>query len=880
MGFTEGAPASVSPNGPPVPRSFLGYLRSFGPGFVVVLTWLGAGDVVDMAVAGANYGYALMWVLVVAVFMRFVFVSLVARYQLCNQWGEGVLDGLARLHPAYAPVIFAATVVMGHVYESYMTVGAGEACRNLFRAGETWQWALFLNGAALLLVFRPAYPRLERVFKLFLGLLAVSFLGSAFWVGFNPAGLVQGLFRFEMPGARGRFEPWLVAVAMIGAVGGSLMNLAYPYFLEAKGWRGPRYRKVQLYDLLLAMAVMVVLNLAVWTLGAELLYPDREIRELDDLPRLLSAVLGEGGRVLFYLGIFAAVYTSVLGHAAGLACMGSHAWLRWRAGRGALGSDYREGPLYRGLVVWCLVSPLVWTLPGMPDFVTLTLVANGAQVVLVPLLAGGLWWITASPRCIGPEHCNRWWENLVMAVLFALALYGAGSAVASISRWLVPPSGLRQGLVDREGLAGPGPLRGPRRLGVRPERVGGGEAQGEEPHRAEVEAAGGDVALPHPGLPPAEADAQPARLVEGPRSLDRAADHRGERAAHLGRRDLGGELAEEGHLGEEVEGPEAVGERAPDRGERPFRRDEPLEDGRVAAGPGEGGGPHGLPGRRGRPAGLEHVEEHRVDHEAVVVVPVEGGTVAVDPVALVPLGVLAQGVVHPERVPPRPQPGEGGLHRRREEEPVVEGRLDGPGRLEGPHEVGAHPRIEGGDEGPGGAEEGLAEERRVHEGLALPGEVQVVGRGGVHRVGEGAPGEVGAGGADAPLRPVVALELEPGREAREQAAEGLEVGHRGAARPRRLFHRHSGPEGARREVLEDGLGQPARDPDPVLAIGGGPGRVRPRLRPRGRGDDGARGGSQESSASGPRGVVQGALRECPSLYPLPARGTTGRPLLQ
>ena len=87
----------------PIPRTFLQYLRSTGPGLVVVLTWLGAGDIVDMGVAGGNYGYALMWVLVLAVVMRFLFVSLIAKYQLCNQRGERVLDGLTRLHPWYAP---------------------------------------------------------------------------------------------------------------------------------------------------------------------------------------------------------------------------------------------------------------------------------------------------------------------------------------------------------------------------------------------------------------------------------------------------------------------------------------------------------------------------------------------------------------------------------------------------------------------------------------------------------------------------------------------------------------------------------------------------------------------------------------------------------
>lgn len=114
---------SPRPVGPPVPRSLLAYLRSFGPGIVIVLTWLGAGDVVDMGTAGANYGYALLWVFVVAILFRFVFVSLIARYHLCNQHGEGVLDGLVRLHPAYAPVLFVAAVAMSHVYGSYMTRG-------------------------------------------------------------------------------------------------------------------------------------------------------------------------------------------------------------------------------------------------------------------------------------------------------------------------------------------------------------------------------------------------------------------------------------------------------------------------------------------------------------------------------------------------------------------------------------------------------------------------------------------------------------------------------------------------------------------------------------------------------------------------------------
>src|SRR5690606_2804135 len=107
------------------------------------------------------------------------------RYQLCNQHGENVLDGLVRFSPIYAPLLFIGAIGMGHVYESYMTVGTGETLRNMTGLGQTWMWAILCNAVAYVLVVRGSYAPLELMFKLFLGLLSISFIGSALWVGFS-----------------------------------------------------------------------------------------------------------------------------------------------------------------------------------------------------------------------------------------------------------------------------------------------------------------------------------------------------------------------------------------------------------------------------------------------------------------------------------------------------------------------------------------------------------------------------------------------------------------------------------------------------------------------------------------------------------------------
>lgn len=432
---SETPPAAVAGAAPPIPATFWGYVRSFGPGFVAVLTWLGAGDIVSAGVAGGNYGYALMWAMVVALLVRYVFVSLIARYQLCNPRGEGVLDGLVRLNRLYAPFLFLAVLFWGHLSTCYMLAGIGEISTSITGVGAGWMWQLLWVAVALALVFRPVYARAESVFKFFVAVLAVSLLGCAAWVGLQPMGLVRGIFAFEIPPQQGPFGAVLVAVGMIGAVGGSLVNLVYPYFLEQKGWIGPAYRRVQNYDFLVAVVVMIVFNLAVWTLGAQLVHgTGRTIATVDDLAGLLGGVLGGGGRILFLVGVFAAVFTSIVGAAMGLSCLATHAWILWREPSRPTRIDFRTHRVYRFLVLWILISPLVWM--GRAEFISLTILANSVTVVMIPALAGGLWWITASSGFMGAQLRNRWWENVVMAVLFVLALYGAFEAVQSILQQL------------------------------------------------------------------------------------------------------------------------------------------------------------------------------------------------------------------------------------------------------------------------------------------------------------------------------------------------------------------------------------------------------------------------------------------------------------
>jgi Mn2+/Fe2+ NRAMP family transporter len=422
---------------PDIPTTFWQYLRSFGPGFVVVLTWLGSGDIISAGISGGNYGYALMWAMVVAILMRFFFVTTIAKYQLCNQHGEHLLDGLARLHRWYLPLLLAVIVILGHIQSTYMLVGVSEISVELTGVDATWLWAFMWIIVSLFLILKPIYSHIEWVFKVFIIILSLSLVGTAIWVGPDVIEILKGTLAFKLPDQKGPFSAIIVTMGMIGAVGGSLMNLVYPYFLEQKGWTGPKYRRVQTYDFVLAIVVMIIFNLAVWTLGAELVHTSgKSIETLDDLTLLLSIVLGPYGRYLFLIGVFAAVYTSLLGHGLGLGYLASHVYLKWRSGKSDSTKNYRSHPMYKLIAVWIIASPIVWILAGNVDFISLTLLANALVALLIPALAGGLWWITASAKYIGPEYQNRWWENLLMGLIFALSLWVTLQSAQSVLRMI------------------------------------------------------------------------------------------------------------------------------------------------------------------------------------------------------------------------------------------------------------------------------------------------------------------------------------------------------------------------------------------------------------------------------------------------------------
>jgi Mn2+/Fe2+ NRAMP family transporter len=419
----------------PPANNFLAYIRAFGPGIVVALSWVGTGDLIDNSVAGGNYGYALLWVLPLSLVFRFVFVNALAKYPLYNvQQDPSIVRGIARTHPAFGWLMLVSFVLYTHILLAFTLSGVGVALEGLFGGLPTFWWAVIGAISVFTVTLKGAYQLIERIFKVILALMVLTFVVGIALVGINWGELVKG-FAFELPPQQGLFDSGLVASSLVLATLGSITSLFYPEFLREKGWITPAHRKVQQYDLLFGTVVVVFLGVAVWAMGAEVLYGRQGVSEAGDIADALGTAVGPAGPYIFYLGLLGAAWTTVAGSLFALAKMAVEALHVVRPGRQERYQGNRTAdPAYRWVIVWGLIAVL-WSLPHAPGFVALVVVSHVLTSPFLLLIVIALIAMLNRSDIMG-KYTNTWKENtglgLVLLFVAIAAVQGIGQAVGEL----------------------------------------------------------------------------------------------------------------------------------------------------------------------------------------------------------------------------------------------------------------------------------------------------------------------------------------------------------------------------------------------------------------------------------------------------------------
>jgi Mn2+/Fe2+ NRAMP family transporter len=446
------APAPTT--GAAIPTTFAGYLKGMGPGIVVVMSWLGTGDFIGASVAGSNYGYALIWTLLIAVMSRYFIVSAIAKYQLCNQVGDKtILDGFRRVWQGFPLYLGVTTCMLGFVYCCFLYIATGTALSELVgMVMPLGPWGPFLGALvslalAIWIVTRGNQQMrwLEILANITMTILVLSFFAALLRTGIDFGALLSGL-AFELPaGENGYITAVSTSVALIGAVGGSAANLLYPYLIHDKGWTGPQHRKLQNFDLLFGTMVMFVLVLAVWVVAAETLHgTGEEISSEAGLANMMQKAIGPAGPAIMWTAIFFTVFNNIitqppifvrlLMESVYMANPERQQRVQLQAqGRAASAkSMFRYDTAYWCILIPVMTFPVLFSLPGMPGMVVVTMMGISFSVLTVPPIMVGLMVMTTRRDLMLQPYINRWWETAILAGIGLVGLWATYELIGGL----------------------------------------------------------------------------------------------------------------------------------------------------------------------------------------------------------------------------------------------------------------------------------------------------------------------------------------------------------------------------------------------------------------------------------------------------------------
>jgi len=362
-----------------------------GPGIITGNVDNDANGIATYSIAGASYGYKILWTLLLSTFALVVVQEMVARMGAVT--GKG-LAALIRERFRVRLTIFAMFILLLANWANTVGDFAGVAgAMEIFGLSRYVSVPLAVLLVSLILL-RGSYRSVERVF-LVACLLYITYVISALfakppWLEVIKATLTPS-FQFDAP----------YITLVIGVVGTTIAPWMQFYQQSAvvdKGISAKELGYTRIDTYLGAISTNVVAFFIVVACGATLFVHRISIGDAADAAVALAPLAGKYASTLFALGLLNGALFSVAIIPLSTAYAVCEAF-GWEAG---LNRRFREAPIFVGLYTGLIVaSALVILVPGIPliPVMFLSQVLNG---ILLPVILIFMLLLTNDEQVVGP----------------------------------------------------------------------------------------------------------------------------------------------------------------------------------------------------------------------------------------------------------------------------------------------------------------------------------------------------------------------------------------------------------------------------------------------------------------------------------------------
>ena len=392
--------------------------NKIGPGVLVAAAFVGPGTITMCTLAGTNFGYALLWALLVSVLATIVLQGMAGRIGLVTQ--SGLVDVVRTELKTRWVKNFVIAIVLGAILvgnAAYEAGNIGGATLGLEQLLPQPQLRFFLptiiGSIIFLLLWFSSYKILEKIFVGLVGVMGVSFVICAVLVQPSISEIFKGMFIPRLPE-----NGLLTVVALVGTT-----VVPYNLFLHAslvkEKWNSKTDLKAVNWDTIVSIGLGGLVSMAILITASAA--PISEINNALDMAKALEPLFGKMAFLFMAIGLLAAGITSAITAPLAAAYVASSCF-GWEGGM-----QNKKFKMVWTIVLLCGVLFLSFDIKPI-EVIQFAQVANG---ILLPVMALLLLWVVNKKSVMG-ENKNSLVQNAFGAAIVLFTIFLGAKSIFKV----------------------------------------------------------------------------------------------------------------------------------------------------------------------------------------------------------------------------------------------------------------------------------------------------------------------------------------------------------------------------------------------------------------------------------------------------------------
>ncbi|MBC73912.1 MAG: manganese transporter [Muricauda sp.] len=392
--------------------------NKIGPGVLVAAAFVGPGTITMCTLAGTNFGYALLWALLVSVLATIILQGMAGRIGLVTQ--SGLVDVVrtelkTRWVKNFVIAIVLGAILVGNAaYEAGNIGGATLGLEQLLPQPQLRSFLPTIIGSIIfLLLWFSSYKILEKIFVGLVGVMGASFVICAVLVQPSISEIFKGMFIPRLPE-----NGLLTVVALVGTT-----VVPYNLFLHAslvkEKWNSKTDLKAVNWDTIVSIGLGGLVSMAILITASAA--PISEINNALDMAKALEPLFGKMAFLFMAIGLLAAGITSAITAPLAAAYVASSCF-GWEGGM-----QNKKFKMVWTIVLLCGVLFLSFDIKPI-EVIQFAQVANG---ILLPVMALLLLWVVNKKSVMG-ENKNSLVQNAFGAAIVLFTIFLGAKSIFKV----------------------------------------------------------------------------------------------------------------------------------------------------------------------------------------------------------------------------------------------------------------------------------------------------------------------------------------------------------------------------------------------------------------------------------------------------------------